>query len=561
MSLKNTCLKLFSLVILISLSSNHVMASQKGKASTNASPKIVNIINFIRECEPRSKEITNDVLYETVYNQVKQLSQYDLPGTFLLQYDALIIPRYQKLLKNEMVRGSEVGAWWEITQPHVEAAGLTWRGRYSWDWHANVGFSTGYSPVEREKLVDVYMEKFKEIFGKYPASVGSWFIDAHTLSYMYDKYGIVASCNCKDQLGTDGYTLWGGYWNQAYYPSKENAYMPAQNKKNQIPVPIFRMLGSDPITQYDNGIGGHIQGVVSLEPVYPESGGDRCWIEWFFDAIFNEPCLAFNYTQAGQENSFTWNAMKKGLNVQIPLLDSLRKKGKIRIETLEESGKWFKGNFRETPSTAVTVTKDFKNNGRKTVWFNSRYYRANLLWDNGTFYFRDIHIFDERYPSDYFKKAGTSTQCIYTTLPIVDGFQWSNSKILAGLYFQHVGSNGKEKNMCFSDPEVKELSKDVLQVSCEAESGEKIHILFYEDHFEITNTSKSKNNSWALQLITAPDAQLPFTSLNKKEIKAELKGFPYQIKCSKGDIYWPNNHNYRFIPQNGTIKVDCSIRK
>ena len=99
-----------------------------------------------------------------------------------------------------------MGGWWEITQPHVEAAGLKWRGRYPWDWHADVGFATGYTPEERRKLVDVYMEKFKEIFGKYPTAIGSWFIDAYTLGYMYDKYGIVASCNCKDQIGTDGYT-------------------------------------------------------------------------------------------------------------------------------------------------------------------------------------------------------------------------------------------------------------------------------------------------------------------------------------------------------------------
>lgn len=137
-----------------------------------------------------------------------------------------------------------MGGWWEITQPHVEAAGMEWRGAYPWDWHANVGFSSGYEPQEREKLVDTYMAKFKEVFGRYPASVGSWFIDARTPQYMADRYGIVASCNCRDQVGTDGYTLWGGYWNQGYYPSKLNAYMPAQTRDGQIGVPVFRMLGA-----------------------------------------------------------------------------------------------------------------------------------------------------------------------------------------------------------------------------------------------------------------------------------------------------------------------------
>lgn len=220
---------------------------------TNDVPRIVNVINFVRAIEPRDINVTEDVLYETVLNQAELMQEYGLTGTFLLQYDALVMPRYQKLMKELVSKGFEVGGWWEITQPHIEAAGMHWRGRYPWDWHADVGFATGYTPQERVKLVDVYMEKFHSVFGEYPTSVGSWFIDAHTLAYMHEKYGIVASCNCKDQVGTDGYTLWGGYWNQAYYPSRLNGYMPAQTEEGQIPVPVFRMLGSDPVYRQDGG--------------------------------------------------------------------------------------------------------------------------------------------------------------------------------------------------------------------------------------------------------------------------------------------------------------------
>ena len=146
----------------------------------SAVPRIVNIINFVRLLEPRSAEITEDVLYQTVVEQISIMRKYRLRGTFLLQYDALMDPRYQKLFLAVPRDTFEVGAWWEITQPHVERAGMKWRGRYPWDWYANVGFSVGYTPREREKLVDVYMQDFKRIFGHYPASVGSWFIDAHT---------------------------------------------------------------------------------------------------------------------------------------------------------------------------------------------------------------------------------------------------------------------------------------------------------------------------------------------------------------------------------------------
>lgn len=90
-----------------------------------------------------------------------------------------------------------MGGWWEITQPHVEAAGLKWRGRYPWDWHADVGFATGYTPEERRKLVDVYMEKFKEVFGQIPDGHRVMVHRRYTLGYMYDKYGIVVRATAK----------------------------------------------------------------------------------------------------------------------------------------------------------------------------------------------------------------------------------------------------------------------------------------------------------------------------------------------------------------------------
>lgn len=187
-------------------------------------PKIVNIINFIRLLEPRDAKITEDVLYQTVVQQVRIMKQYKLSGTFLLQYDALMDSRYQTLLKSLPKDSFEIGAWWELPQPLVEKAGIKWRGRYPWDWHADVGFSTGYTPQQREQLIDVYMNDFKNIFGYYPRSVASWFIDAHSLNYMYTKYHIVASANCKDQYGTDGYTLWGGLFEPGLL-SQQNQFL------------------------------------------------------------------------------------------------------------------------------------------------------------------------------------------------------------------------------------------------------------------------------------------------------------------------------------------------
>lgn len=525
-----------------------------------AAPRIINIINFIRQTDYRV-ENADSLLYETVCEQVKLVNKYDLPATFLLQYDALINPLYQDLLKSKLNDHSEIGAWWELTQPQIEAAGIKWRGEHSWVSHANIAFSTGYTKEERERLVDVYMAKFKEIFGTYPKSIGSWFIDAHTLGYMYDKYKIVASCNCKDQVGTDGYTLWGGYWNQAYYPSRVNAYMPAQTEEGQIPVPIFRMLGSDPIYQYDDGLGQERQGVISLEPVYEKAGMDRRWVDYFLESIVNQPCLAFNYAQAGQENSFTWSNMSKGLEMQIPILDSLRKENKIRVETLGESGAWFKECFKVTPATAVTTLTDVRGEGNKTVWFNSRYYRANLLWEKGTFRFRDIHLFDESYKSAYLEKPGDGNQFLFYTLPVVDGFMWSEGLDRAGLRIVRLDKDGDKEELTLDHPAVTEIGKDTLVVSAEDSKGHAFKITFYETRFEVVTLSKEADFSWALELKVAAGKELPFTVIEDKAVNASFDGFNYVITCEKGHIRKPesgSDYVFRIFPSDQEIVIDCT---
>ncbi|MFI5160094.1 MAG: hypothetical protein ACHQHN_02400 [Sphingobacteriales bacterium] len=532
--------------------------NHNSKAKTNSKPRIVNIVNFIRLLEPRDSAITEDVLYQTVVKQVAIMKKYKLGGTFLLQYDALLDPRYQKLLKTLPRESFEIGAWWEIPQPLVEHTGLKWRGRYPWDWRANIGFSTGYTPKEREKLADVYMRDFKKIFGYYPKSVASWFIDAHTLNYLYQKYHIVASANCKDQYGTDGYTLWGGYWNQAYYPSKINSYMPAQHEANEIPVPIFRMLGSDPVRQYDNGLGTSRQGVVTLEPVYKFGGGDSTWVNWYFKQFVEGEPMAFAYTQAGQENSFTWDAMAKGFELQMPLIAKLRDEHKITVETLAASGKWFKQHYKVTPATSVTVNNDVEGSDRKTVWFDSRFYRANLLWENGTLRFRDIHLFNENFPSVYETKKATSNECTFFTLPFVDGYLWSKANQLAGLRFK-AAIGGKEILLEGGNPVITNPLPGKLHIVWPLNSGNGNVIIDMDERQIKMKVEGNTPINWFLDLAVAEKIKLPFAKISTHQIDCSFQGMSYHLKASKGTFAKSEGDDvFKIYPEKGTLILNLA---
>ena len=538
----------------------------QGRDEVKEEPCIVNFINFVRNVEPRNDSKKDRYLYVATRNELKQLNNYGFRGTFLLQYDALLNPNFQKLMKNALSDGHEVGAWWEITEPHVKEAGIEWRGRYPWDWHAHVGFATGYTIQERERLVDVYMEKFRSIFGYYPTSVGSWFIDAHTLAYMYDRYNIVASCNCKDQVGTDGYTLWGGYWNQAYYPSRLNAYMPAQTEEGQIPVPVFRMLSSDPIYQYYCGVGDNSQGVLTLEPVYTDAGGGggvQKWIDWFLPAMVESESLTFNYVQAGQENSFGWKSMKKGLEMQMPVFRKLTDEGQFRVETLSESGRWYKENYLVTPVSAVTVSDDFLNEDKSAIWYDSRFYRAGLYWSGTEFIIRDIHMFDENIESDYLRKPLTTTYCEYTTPPFVDGFYWSSENELAGLRLVTFKADGTSSEIPVKSHKSMETEEGVLAVLCNTDYGQ-FELLFNEDAMTVSfaPAKGSESLEWALEFTAAIKDELPFTNISEKAISASYKGYDYSVRLLEGSFSQKDSDfaKWQILPQDNRL-ILCGVLK
>lgn len=523
-------------------------------------PNIVNIVNFIRLLEPRDANITQEVLYETVVNQVKLMDAYNLKGTFLLQYDALMDARYQRLLGGLPADRYEIGAWWEIPQPLVEKAGLKWRGRYPWDWHADVGFATGYTPEEREKLVDVYMADFKAIFGDYPKSVASWFIDAHTLNYMYEKYHIVASANCKDQYGTDGYTLWGGYWNQAYYPSKINSYMPAQTAENQTPVPIFRMLGSDPVRQYDTGVGHNRQGVITLEPVYSFGGGDKEWVDWFFRELTEGESMEFAYTQAGQENSFTWDAMAHGLEIQFPLIAQLRDEGKLDVQTLGESGAWFRQNYEVTPATSMVVSDDLGDSKLKTVWFNSRFYRTNLLWEeDGTLRIRDIHLFHEDFPSIYTTGVTTTNECHFYTLPVVDGYLWSTNDALAGMRLKAM-DDGNEILLKGGTPMIRNPKKGTLEITWPLTNVQGALVITLSDDAMDMKLRGNNDLQWFFELEVPKVDVLPFAEIGEDVLTGIFDGYRYTLPASRGGFAKVVDRGgiLRMLPHRHRIHLDMA---
>ena len=382
---------------------------------------IVHIYNFIRmsHTEP-SRFLFDD--FDSLRRILILVKQYGFPGTYALKYDALMEPRYQQLLKEYLDENDELGAWWEITAPLCRKAGVSFhdtRMEEEYDDRVDSAYCLGYTPTDRKKIVDAYMEDFYAVFGRYPASIGAWIMDSVTIGYAREKYGVQAACICRDQIGTDGFTLWGGWPNGVYFPSRDNAFLPASSDEKQLDIPVFRLLGPDPIYNFEANVrGGVMQGVFTMEPAWLP-GRDPRFVGGYFDSMTEEDALGIQYVQVGQENNFLWENIRPGLEIQLQRMEQLVREGKLRVETMGATARWFREQYRRTPPATFQVNGDWSGHGLCAQWYASVNYRIGLLGEDGKLRIRDLFMYREDYECRYLHDRIHARQSLFDALPVM----------------------------------------------------------------------------------------------------------------------------------------------
>lgn len=131
-----------------------------------------------------------------------------------------------------------------------------------------------FSMDDKKAIVDDVFAKFYEIFGFYPASTGSYYMDAELTNYIKEKYPTVkcAIATCWEEgpkayrtCNNSWYTLFdGGPWNP-WIPSKQNTHAPAANEAEDSGIVAIPHLSRDLLACFDgNGsnFGTHPQNVL-----------------------------------------------------------------------------------------------------------------------------------------------------------------------------------------------------------------------------------------------------------------------------------------------------------
>ncbi len=192
----------------------------------------------------RGRSLWIDSSLKPLENQFNLIKDHDFSATWLLQYDALVDDEIVDYIKNNFSEKQELGLFLEVSPDFAQSSRVIYPHMVAW-FDPQAVFLSGYTQNEREKLIDTLFDKFKETFGKYPTSVGAWWIDSYSLNYMKKNYDIKTALIVADQKTTDDYGIWGQWWGIPYYPSKSNILTPAQNEKDKQNLVILQWAQRD----------------------------------------------------------------------------------------------------------------------------------------------------------------------------------------------------------------------------------------------------------------------------------------------------------------------------
>ena len=153
------------------------------------------------------------------------------PITWLLNYDTLTSATASAYFTDlNLSPEQELGVLLEITPVFLENVGLPRAINPS-----TAHLINSYHPEVRYQIIDQYFSLFKQLFGHYPRVVGAPYLDALSLSYLADHYGVKAALL---NLPSSGNLTLDHYFPYPYFPSKHNTLVPSPDRDQAINIMV-----------------------------------------------------------------------------------------------------------------------------------------------------------------------------------------------------------------------------------------------------------------------------------------------------------------------------------
>ncbi len=350
--------------------------------------------------------IVNPVREGFLSNSQKQweiIKNKNLPATWLLRPDILQDKESLGFFKS-LPSSQELGLFMEITPKWASDANISYHQSQNWHSAGSV-FLTGYSVDERHKLIDIAFEKFKQEFLVYPKSVGAWWIDAGSLTYMREKYGIVANMDVADQYSTDNYQVWGQYFSTPFYPAKRNALVPASGEGQKIGVVTLQWATRDPFNSFGNGVLDSTYSVQVNDYANKKFHNlDTSYFKKLLGIYLDNSLNEFGQVTIGLENDFSWEEFGEEYKNQIDEVYIRLQKG-AKVLTVSNFAESYIRLFPQVSPPQIIFATDPLDSGGKVMWYQDTKYRVGWFYNQTGSVIRDLRLFRESIDEPCLEKA------------------------------------------------------------------------------------------------------------------------------------------------------------
>ena len=262
-----------------------------------------------------------------------------------------------------------------------------------------------FSMEDKKAIVDDVFGKFLDIFGFYPESTGSYYMDADLTNYIKSQYPSVkcAVATCWEEgpkayhtCNNSWYTLFdGGPWNP-WIPSKQNTHAPAANEEEDSGIVAIPHLSRDLIACYDgNGsnFGTHPQNVLR-GMIYDTK-------TWEYPYLYN---IIDQYRDLGKYNDgYSYNMMfvgpgwlnkmgrweapyellKKSYEDGMAYYGKLKKEGKLKDMTMSEFADYYRAKKTYKEPECALWRDILYGSDKQVFWYADPYMRACINMDQG----------------------------------------------------------------------------------------------------------------------------------------------------------------------------------
>jgi len=260
-----------------------------------------------------------------------------------------------------------------------------------------------FSMEDKRRIVDEVLGKFHEVFGFYPASTGSYYMDAELVNYIKEKYPMVkvAVATCWEEgpkaywnANNSWYTLFdGGPWNP-WIPSKRNIHCPASDETDDIGIVAIPHLSRDLMAVFDGPgsyYGTHPQNILrgmvceDHEMPYFKNLVDqyRSMVKYNQGYAYNMMFVGPGWMSKNGRWEADYDTLLKSYQDGMAYYGQLKKEGKARDVTMSEFADIFRQDRPYTRPECTFWRDILYGSKRQQFWYADPWMRFCLDMNQG----------------------------------------------------------------------------------------------------------------------------------------------------------------------------------